>query len=66
VSHHLEFLHQIKPNKIVVLVDGKIVKTGNISLVKEIEKNGYKQYTKNVAKNQDFEITDPYLACHKQ
>jgi Fe-S cluster assembly ATP-binding protein len=65
VSHHLEFLQQIKPNKAIILVDGKVVKTGNISLVKEIEKNGYKQYTKNVQKNPDFEITDPYLACHK-
>jgi Fe-S cluster assembly ATP-binding protein len=66
VSHHLEFLHQIKPNKVVILVNGKIVKNGNISLVKDIEKNGYRQYTKNIKKQSDFEITDPYLACHKQ
>jgi Fe-S cluster assembly ATP-binding protein len=66
ISHHLEFLHQIKPNKVIILVNGKIAKTGNIVLAKEIEKNGYKQYIENIPNNQDFEIIDPYLACHKQ
>jgi Fe-S cluster assembly ATP-binding protein len=65
VSHHLEFLQQIKPNKVIILIDGKIMKEGNISLVEEIEKNGYRQYIKDIKKDQDFEITNPYLACHK-
>ncbi|MDR1234542.1 MAG: Fe-S cluster assembly ATPase SufC [Mycoplasmataceae bacterium] len=66
VSHHLEFLHQVKPTKVLIMINGEIVKIGNISLIKEIEKNGYKQYAPKNQNDSDFEITDPYLTCHKQ
>ncbi|MDR2369543.1 MAG: Fe-S cluster assembly ATPase SufC [Mycoplasmataceae bacterium] len=66
VTHHLEFLQQIKPNRVIVLINGKIVKIGDITLATEIEKNGYKQYIKGVSKHQEFDIVDPYLSCHKQ
>ncbi|MDR0985373.1 MAG: Fe-S cluster assembly ATPase SufC [Mycoplasmataceae bacterium] len=65
VSHHIEFLNIIKPNKVLVLINGRVNKQGNINLVKQIEKNGFKQFTNIQKNNKDFEISDPYLACHK-
>ncbi|MDR3257828.1 MAG: Fe-S cluster assembly ATPase SufC [Mycoplasmataceae bacterium] len=66
VSHHLDFLYTLKPNKVIVLIDGFVTKIGDISLVKTIEKNGYKQFTSKIKNKPDFEITDPYLACHRK
>ncbi|MDR3330144.1 MAG: Fe-S cluster assembly ATPase SufC [Mycoplasmataceae bacterium] len=66
VSHHLDFLYSLKPNKVLVLIDGSIAKIGDLSLVKKIEKNGYKQFIPKQKNQPDFEITDPYLACHRK
>ncbi|MDR0739738.1 MAG: Fe-S cluster assembly ATPase SufC [Mycoplasmataceae bacterium] len=66
VSHQLEFLHQVNISKVIILIDGKIVKIGGTALIREIEKNGYKQYAANIKSEADFEITDPYLTCHKK
>lgn len=41
VTHSSKILQSLKPDKVHVLVDGKIVKTGDASLVEEIEKLGY-------------------------
>jgi Fe-S cluster assembly ATP-binding protein len=66
VSHHLEFLQTVKPTKVILLINGQIIKTGAISLAKEIEKNGFKKYLPTNKKETDFEITDPYLSCQRQ
>jgi Fe-S cluster assembly ATP-binding protein len=34
----------LKPDYVHILVDGKIVKTGDASLINEIEKNGFDKY----------------------
>ncbi len=47
ITHNTKILHSLEPDYVHVLVDGKIVKTGNESLAKEIEENGYEQY-KNI------------------
>ena len=44
ITHNTKILHSLKPDYVHVLVDGKIVKTGNNELAKEIEENGYSQY----------------------
>ena len=44
VTHYQRLLDYIKPDFIHIMVDGKIVKTGDFSLVKEIELNGYNKY----------------------
>ncbi len=44
VTHYQRLLDYIKPDYVHIMVDGKIVKSGNINLVKEIETNGYKDY----------------------
>ena len=41
ITHYQRLLDYIKPNYVHVLYDGKIIKTGNDKLIKEIEKNGY-------------------------
>ncbi len=46
ITHNTKILHSLKPDYVHVLVDGKIVKTGDASLAKEIEENGYEQYKK--------------------
>lgn len=44
ITHNTKILHSLKPDYVHVLVDGKIVKTGDASLAKEIEENGYEKY----------------------
>lgn len=41
ITHYQRLLDYIKPDFVHIMMDGKIVKTGDFSLVKEIEKNGY-------------------------
>lgn len=47
VTHYQRLLDYIKPDFVHIMVDGKIVKSGNANLVKEIEKNGYDSYKQN-------------------
>ncbi len=41
ITHHSEILQRLKPDFVHVLIGGRIVKTGDASLIKEIEANGY-------------------------
>lgn len=44
ITHYQRILHHVKPDVVHVLVSGNIVKTGNASLAKEIEDDGYGSY----------------------
>lgn len=44
ITHHNKILQHLKPDFVHILVDGKIVKTGDASLIKEIEQNGFEAY----------------------
>ena len=46
ITHSTKILKELEVDKVHILVDGKIVKTGDSSLANEIEKNGYKEYIK--------------------
>ena len=46
ITHSTKILKKLKVDKVHILVDGKIVKTGDSSLAKEIEENGYQDYLK--------------------
>ena len=46
ITHNTKILHSLKVDYVHVLVNGKIVKTGDQSLAKEIEENGYSAYKK--------------------
>lgn len=44
ITHSTKILQNLKVDYVHVLVDGKIVKTGNEKLAEEIEKDGYNKY----------------------
>lgn len=44
ITHTQRLLHQINADHVHVMVDGKIVKSGGMELVEELEKKGYKEY----------------------
>ena len=46
ITHNTKILHNLIPDFVHILVNGKIVKTGNAELAREIEENGYKNYKK--------------------
>ena len=41
ITHYTHILNYICPNFVHIIKDGKIVKTGDYTLAKEIEKNGF-------------------------
>ncbi|WP_282925760.1 Fe-S cluster assembly ATPase SufC [Helcococcus kunzii] len=49
ITHHSSILENIMPDKVHIMIDGKIVKTGDVSLIDEIEKDGYKKYKNEVS-----------------
>ena len=44
VTHYQRLLHYVSPDIVHVLVDGKIVDTGDASLADKVEKSGYRDY----------------------
>jgi Fe-S cluster assembly ATP-binding protein len=41
ITHHSEILQKLIPDYVHILINGRIVKTGNAKLIQEIEANGY-------------------------
>ena len=41
ITHYQRLLDYVKPTYVHILQDGKIIKTGDFNLVKEIEQKGY-------------------------
>jgi Fe-S cluster assembly ATP-binding protein len=41
ITHYQRILEYIKPDFVHIMVDGKIVKTGDVKLIEQIEKHGY-------------------------
>ena len=46
ITHSTKILNSLNVDKVHVLVDGKVVKTGDSSLAREIEENGYSEFIK--------------------
>ena len=46
ITHNMRILENLKVDFVHILFDGKIVKTGNADLAKEIEQEGYEKYKK--------------------
>ena len=44
ITHYQRLLNYIKPDYVHILVDGKIVQSGNFELAEELEKSGYDKY----------------------
>lgn len=45
ITHYNRILHYLKPDKVLVLVGGKLVKVGDYTLAQKIEKEGYAKHT---------------------
>lgn len=43
ITHYNRILHYIKPDKVLILINGKLMKVGNAKLAEDIEKNGYEK-----------------------
>lgn len=41
ITHYNRILKYLKPDKVLVMIEGKIVKTGNYKLAENVEKKGY-------------------------
>lgn len=46
ITHNTKILENLKPDFVHILVDGKIVKTGNADLADQIQKDGYEAFKK--------------------
>lgn len=44
ITHYQRILHYIKPTHVHILTAGKIIESGNINLVKKVERAGYRQF----------------------
>jgi Fe-S cluster assembly ATP-binding protein len=44
VTHYQRLLDELKPDRVHILVDGRIVETGGPELAQEIEASGYKKW----------------------
>ena len=44
ITHYQRILKYVKPDVVLILVHGKVVKTGKSALAKEIEEEGYRKY----------------------
>ena len=51
ITHHPRLLEYIKPDYVHIMVDGKIVKTGDYNLAVEIENDGYEKYKQSNLEN---------------
>ena len=47
ITHYNRILKYVKPDEVLVMMEGKIVKQGNYKLAEEIERNGYNNYETN-------------------
>ena len=50
ITHYQRLLHYIKPDFVHIMKDGNIIKSGDYSLVKIVEDNGYEFFT-NISEN---------------
>ena len=48
ITHYPMILEYLTPNYIHIISNKKIIKTGDQNLIKDIEKNGYSKYTKDL------------------
>lgn len=47
ITHYQRILHFIKPDFVHIMVNGKIIRSGDYKLAKEVEENGYEAYANN-------------------
>lgn len=53
ITHHISILEYLKPSKVHILKGGKIIMSGDYSLAKEIEENGFRSYEVSDGENHE-------------
>ncbi|OGK25828.1 Fe-S cluster assembly ATPase SufC [Candidatus Roizmanbacteria bacterium RIFCSPLOWO2_01_FULL_37_13] len=48
ITHYNRILHYIRPDKVLILMNGRLMKVGSAKLAEEIEKSGYEKIMSNV------------------
>ncbi len=57
ITHYQRILNYVKPNRVYVMMDGKVVKSGGEELAHQIESSGYDLFTeKGQSKNENDKI----------
>lgn len=51
ITHNSKILEHLKPDFVHVILNGKVVKTGDASLVKEVNDNGFAEFKENALKS---------------
>lgn len=46
ITHYQRMLNHLKPDKVMIMLEGKLVKEGGAELAEDLEKNGYEAYRK--------------------
>src|SRR5690554_1214299 len=49
ITHYQRLLNYIKPDFVHIMLDGKIIKSGDIALAEELEVTGYEQYERKLS-----------------
>ena len=44
ITHYPKILNYLKPTYVHIMIDGKIVQTGNMELIEKLEENGYDSF----------------------
>ncbi len=44
ITHYQRILNQVRPDKVIVMIDGKVAETGGPELAQQIEAKGYSKY----------------------
>lgn len=52
ITHYQRLLDYIKPDYVHIMMNGSIIKSGDVSLVKEIEDKGYEKIFKEISSNE--------------
>ena len=47
ITHYPRILDILEPTHVHIMINGKIVKTGNLELIEELEKKGYEPFSSN-------------------
>jgi Fe-S cluster assembly ATP-binding protein len=63
VSHHVNFLKMLAPNKVYMLSSGKIVYSGDNKILAKIENQGFNKYMQTYLTKPEFIKQDPYRVC---
>jgi Fe-S cluster assembly ATP-binding protein len=48
ITHYPKILNYLQPTHVHIMIDGKIVKTGNLELIDYLEKEGYESFTQSL------------------